>query len=60
MKCKRCRRILDETKEGLQACIICGLPYTAGVKAEVIEEEEKKEVEAESTDSGEIKEEIEE
>ena len=47
MKCKRCKRILAEEKEGLQACTKCGLPYNVGGKAEVVDEKKNQELEAE-------------
>lgn len=60
MKCKRCNRILDESKKGMRACAKCGLPYfiVKGIKA--VEEKKNNEIDEQDDDSLEEIEEIEE
>ena len=60
MKCSRCKRILDESKEGLQACAKCGLPYNVAGKAEEVETKKNNEVIEEKDSSVDDLEEIEE
>jgi predicted nucleic acid-binding Zn-ribbon protein len=51
MKCKRCKKILDESIEGLQSCPKCGLPFSVGGKSEEVEEKKNNEVDEEEDKS---------